>query len=84
MSLSDMAEAKGVKQETVISYIEELVGEDVDISYLKKEFSYKELDTILDAFEECETTTLSPVYEYLSKKKKKTTYAKLRLARLFI
>ncbi len=86
MELSDIADARGVKQETIVSHIEELLeeGADLDIEYLKKEFAYKELETLQDAFNACDTTTLSPVYNYLIKKKKRTNYLKLRLARLFL
>ncbi len=86
LGLSDIADARGVKQDTIVAHIEELIqeGADLDIEHLKKEFAYKELDTIIDAFDECDTTTLSPVYNYLTKKKKKPTYLKLRIARLFL
>lgn len=86
LELSDIADARGVKQDTIVAHIEELLeeGVELDIEHLKKEFAYKELDTIIDAFDECKTTTLSPVYNYLSKKKKKPTYLKLRIARLFL
>ncbi|MCX6703627.1 MAG: AAA family ATPase [Candidatus Zambryskibacteria bacterium] len=86
MSLGEVADVRGVKQDTIVSHIEELVedGIDIDIDHLKKEFAYKELDTIIDAFDTCDTTTLSPVYNYLSKLKKKPTYLKLRIARLFL
>lgn len=86
MELSDIADARGVKQDTIVAHIEELVeeGVDLDINHLKKEFGYKELDLIHEAFDACDTTTLSPVYNYLAKKKKKPTYLKLRIARLFL
>jgi len=86
MELSSIADARGVKQETIVSHMEELLeeGADLDIEYLKSEFAYKELDMILEAFEVCETTVLTPVYNYLIKKKKRTNYLKLRLARLFL
>ncbi|MHB1316737.1 MAG: helix-turn-helix domain-containing protein, partial [Minisyncoccota bacterium] len=86
LELSVIADARGVKQDTIVSHIEELIEEgiDLDIAYLKKDFGYKELDTIHEAFDACDTTTLSPVYNYLSKKKKKSTYLKLRIARLFL
>lgn len=86
LGLSDIADARGVKQDTIVAHIEELIeeGVDLDINHLKKEFAYKELDTIHEAFDVCDTKTLSPVYNYLSKKKKKPTYLKLRIARLFL
>ncbi len=86
--LGDIAEARGVKQETIVSHIEDLLAEDrkncPDITYLKRELKRSELDEILTAFKKCKTTTLSPVFNYLHKEKKKTTYLKIRLARLFL
>lgn len=86
VSLEEIADARGVKQETIVGHLEDLIqdGNEIDIDYLQKEFKYGELDDILEAFQELDTTTLSPVYNYLSKKKKKPTYLKLRLARLFL
>jgi ATP-dependent exoDNAse (exonuclease V) alpha subunit len=86
ISLEEIAEARGVKQETIISHIEDLMqaGNEIEIDYLQKEFKRGELEDILDAFQELDTTTLSPVYNYLAKNKKKPTYLKLRLARLFL
>lgn len=86
LELSDIADARGVKQDTIVAHIEELLeeGAELDIEHLKKEFAYKELDTIHEAFDACDTQTLSPVYNYLAKKKKKPTYLKLRIARLFL
>lgn len=86
LELSEIADARGVKQDTIVAHIEELIqeGVDLDINHLKKEFAYKELDTIIDAFDTCDTTTLAPVYNYLTKLKKKPTYLKLRIARLFL
>lgn len=86
LELSDIADARGVKQDTIVAHIEELLeeGAELDIEHLKKEFAYKELDTIHEAFDTCDTQTLSPVYNYLAKKKKKPTYLKLRIARLFL
>ncbi len=86
LGLRDIADARGVKQDTVVAHIEELISEGVELrlDHLKKDFAYKELDVIHDAFDACDTTTLSPVYNYLLKKKKKPTYLKLRVARLFL
>ena len=55
-----------------------------DITYLKKELKRSEMDDILAAFKKCKTTTLSPVYNLMIKEKKKTTYLKIRIARLFL
>lgn len=86
ISLKDIAKARGVKEETIVSHIEDLQKENKcpDVDYLKRELKRSELDDILDAFESCNTTTLSPVYNYLLKKKKKPSYLKIRLARLFL
>lgn len=85
MSLALIAEARGVKQETIVSHIEDLIKEDKcpDVDYLKRELKRSELDDILAAFEEAGTDTLSPVYNLLLKRKKKPSYLKIRLARLF-
>ncbi|TSC70894.1 MAG: AAA ATPase [Parcubacteria group bacterium Gr01-1014_46] len=84
--LKDIAKARGVKEETIVSHIEDLKKENKypDVEYLKRELKRSELDDILDAFDVCNTTTLSPVYNYLMKKKKKPNYLKIRLARLFL
>ena len=55
-----------------------------DITYLKRELKRSELDDILEAFRKTKTTTLSPVYNLLMKQKKKPSYLKIRLARLFL
>ena len=84
--LKDIAEARGVKQETIVSHIEDLMAQKKcpDILYLKRELKRSELDDILSAFKKIKITTLSPVYNLMAKQKKKTSYLKLRLARLFL
>jgi len=84
--LSEIADARGVKPETIVSHIEDLVteGKCPDILYLKRELKRTELEDIVRAFEKCGTTTLSPTYNLLMKQKKKTTYLKIRIARLFL
>lgn len=84
--LSDIAEARGVKQETIVSHVEDLIAEKKcpDITYLKRELKRSELDDILLAFKKCKSTTLSPVFNMMAKNKKKTSYLKIRLARLFL
>ncbi|MSU45100.1 MAG: helicase [Candidatus Zambryskibacteria bacterium] len=86
VSLKDIAEARGVKEETIVSHIEDLKIENncPDIDYLKRELKRSELEDIMKAFQKTETTTLSPVYNLLLKQKKKPSYLKIRLARLFI
>lgn len=84
--LSDIATARGVKQETIISHIETLREKKdcPDITYLKRELKRSELEDILSAFKKTNNTTLSSVYNLLLKNKKKPTYFKIRLARLFL
>lgn len=84
--LDKIARTRGVKAETIISHIEDMVSEGnaPDVTYLKRELKRSELDDILLAFEKCKTTTLSPVYNYLQKQKKKPSYLKIRIARLFL
>jgi ATP-dependent DNA helicase PIF1 len=85
-SLDEIAKKRGLKQETIVSHIEDLreKGSCPDISYLRYEFKRSELEDILKAFEKAGTTTLSPVYNILAKQKKKPSYLKIRLARLFV
>ncbi len=84
--LKDIATARGVKEETIVSHIEDLKLENKcpDVDYLRRELKRGELDDILDAFHDCNTTSLAPVYNFLMKKKKKPNYLKIRLARLFL
>ncbi|OHB09548.1 MAG: hypothetical protein A3H52_00130 [Candidatus Zambryskibacteria bacterium RIFCSPLOWO2_02_FULL_39_26] len=84
--LDNIARNRGVKQETIISHIEDLIlkGNCPDISYLKRELKRSEFDDIISAFQKAGTTTLSPVYNLLLRQKKNPTYLKLRLTRLFL
>ena len=86
VSLSGIAERRGVNQETIISHIEKLIEQDKcpDIDHLRRGIRKSEFDFIAEAFEKLGTKTLAPVYNYLQKNKKKTTYLKIRLVRLFI
>jgi ATP-dependent exoDNAse (exonuclease V) alpha subunit len=86
LPLADLAQARGVKEETIVSHIEDLVAEKncPDVTYLKRELLRSELDDILEAFRKTKTTTLAPVYNLLLKQKKKPSYLKIRLARLFL
>lgn len=84
--LDEIAKARGVKQETIVSHIEILKEKKdcPDIMYLKRELKRSELEDILKAFKKVDSTTLSSVFNYLQKQKKKSTYLKIRLARLFL
>jgi ATP-dependent exoDNAse (exonuclease V) alpha subunit len=86
MSLAMIADKRGIKQETVVSHIEDLIKENncPDVDYLKRELKRSELEEIIDAFNELETDTLSSVYNLLLKRKKKPSYLKIRIARLFL
>ena len=55
-----------------------------DIQYLRHEFKRSELDNILSAFRDTDAKTLSPVWNLLIKRKTRTPYLKIRLARLFL
>lgn len=86
MPLAVIADKRGIKQETVVSHIEDLIkeGDCPDVDYLKKELKRSELEEIVDAFDELKTDTLSSVYNLLLKRKKKPSYLKIRIARLFV
>lgn len=86
MPLTEIADKRAVKPETIISHIEDLVADKncPDIDYLKRELKHSEMEDILSAFKKAGTTTLSPVFNLLIKQKKKSTYLKIRLARLFL
>ena len=86
MSLEKIAKARGVKEETIISHVEDLMMEKKcpDITYLKYELKHNELNDILSAFAKSGSLTLSPVYNILMRQKKKPSYLKIRLARLFL
>ncbi len=85
-SIVDIAAAREVTKETVLSHIEKLIETepDLDISYLRKELSPKLLDKILRAFEELvgenPELRLSPVKTKLGDK---VSFADIRLGRLF-
>jgi DNA-binding CsgD family transcriptional regulator len=86
MSLAMIADKRGIKQETVVSHVEDLMKENncPDVDYLKRELKRSELEEIIDAFGELETDTLSSVYNLLLKRKNKPSYLKIRIARLFL
>lgn len=86
MTLKEIAEKRGLKPETIISHIEDmrLKKSCPDFNYLRYELKRGELEDILLAFEKSKTTTLSPVYDILAREKKKPSYLKIRLARLFL
>lgn len=85
-SLDEIAKERKVKKETIISDIEKILENDtsLNLSFLKKEFKYGELEDILKIFKKTKGTILAPVMTVLKKEKKNTTYLKLRIARLFL
>ncbi len=84
--LAEIADKRAVKQETIVSHIEDLMAENKcpDIDYLKRELKRSELEDITAAFAKSGTTILTPVYNLLIKQNKRTPYLKIRLARLFL
>jgi len=84
--VADIADARGVTAETIVSHVEDLIadGNCPDITYLKRELKRSELEDILSVFKKAGTRTLSPVYNLLIKQKKRTPYLKIRIARLFL
>jgi ATP-dependent exoDNAse (exonuclease V) alpha subunit len=85
-SLDEIARKRGVKAETIVSHIEDMMreGDCPDVSYLRRELKRGEFDDIAATFEKAGTKTLSPVYNMLMREKKKPSFLKLRLVRLFI
>ena len=86
LPLSEIADRRVVTPETIISHIEKLREKKQcpDVDYLKRELRRGEFDDIVEAFETVKTETLAPIYNYLAKHKKKSTYLKIRLVRLFL
>jgi DNA-binding CsgD family transcriptional regulator len=84
--LSEIADKRAVTGETIVAHIEKLLEKNKcpDITYLRHEFKRSELDNILSAFEETKAKILSPVWNLLIKRKTRTPYLKIRLARLFL
>ncbi len=84
--LVEIADARAVTGETIVSHIEKLLEKNKcpDITYLRHEFKRYELDNILSAFRDSKAKTLSPVWNLLIKRKTRTPYLKIRLARLFL
>ncbi|MBU6431643.1 helix-turn-helix domain-containing protein, partial [Patescibacteria group bacterium] len=79
--LAEIAEARGVKEETIISHLEKLKAKDptLDLSaYKPKEEIFK---IVSNAFKNSKDTKLSPVFHALGGK---YSYEELRLVRLFL
>ena len=89
LPLAEIAKRRAVTAETIISHIEKILERKnknyiPDISHLRYELKRGEMDEIHDAFKQTGTVILSPVYNLLDKQKKKPSYLKIRLARLFL
>lgn len=81
LTVNQIADARNIAPSTVTTHIQELVnrGLDLDIEYLRP--TGARFETIKTAFEQCETTALSPVRELLGDS---FSYDELRFARLFL
>jgi hypothetical protein len=80
LPIKEIAKQRNLKEETIISHLEKLVGqEDIDLEYLRP--SAYRFEKIKNAFEETGDTKLFPVREILGND---FSYNELRLARLFL
>ncbi|HET8575394.1 MAG TPA: helix-turn-helix domain-containing protein [Candidatus Paceibacterota bacterium] len=81
LSLTEIAQARGVTEGTIIGHLEKLLAEDadMDISYLKPKTA--RMKKITDAFKKANDTKLTPVKQLLGNS---FTFDELRLARLFL
>ncbi len=81
LSLAEMANRQGLRQNTIVSHLEKLIDSktqiDIDIDYLMPE--KKVYNAIAKGFDKCGLEKLKPVYEYL---KGRYSYDDLRLVRL--
>ncbi len=89
LSLDEIAKRRAVTSETIISHVEKILerkNKDYipDIEHLRYELKRSEMDDIHEAFKKVGTQTLSPIYNYLESQKKKPSYLKIRIARLFL
>jgi len=81
LSLAEIAEKESLREGTILSHIEKLIEDNVqiDIEYLMpKKFIYRQIEK---GFNECGLEKLKPVYEYLQEK---YSYDELKLVRLNI
>lgn len=82
-SLAEIAQARGVKEETIISHFEKLKEKDpnIDLTVYKKTLKENDFKIISDAFKKTKETKLAPIFNALGGK---YSYEELRLARLFL
>lgn len=80
-SLAEIAQARGVREGTIISHLEKLKEKDskIDLNLYKPQ--EKDLKIMADAFKKTKEEKLSPVFSALDGK---YSYEQLRLARLFL
>ncbi|MEX0933463.1 MAG: AAA family ATPase [Candidatus Paceibacterota bacterium] len=83
LSLKEMAAARNLKEETIISHIEKLLesGQSIDITHLTPRMEYA--DEVIALFKKSKDKALTPVMRKLEKKDIDVTYAELRFIRLF-
>lgn len=83
LSIKEIAEKRGLKERTVVAYMEKLMlqGVELDLDYLKKSFKKDRLKKIKKAFEESGDTKLLPVREILGKD---FSFDEIRVARLIL
>ncbi|MCK4745227.1 DNA helicase RecQ [Candidatus Parcubacteria bacterium] len=81
LPISEIAAEHKFKEGTIIAHIEKLIllGEDIDISYLKPPF--EKFKKIKAAFEKCGDKKLKPVFNLL---KEEYPYDEIRIAKLFL
>lgn len=81
LPLSEIAEAQGFKEETIVRHIEKFIeaGENIDIDYLKP--PRERFEKIKAAFEKCGDERLKPVFEFLGEK---YSYDEIRLVKIFL
>jgi len=83
LSIKEIAEKRGLKERTVVAYMEKLMlqGVELNLDYLKKSFKKDRLKKIKKAFEESGDTKLLPVREILGKD---FSFDEIRVARLIL
>jgi hypothetical protein len=83
MTIKEIAKKRGLKERTVVGYMEKLMleGVELDLDYLKKTFKKDRLKKIKEAFEESGDTKLLPVREILGKD---FSFDEIRIARLLL
>lgn len=81
LSLADIAKARGLAFDTIVSHLERLVdgGAKLDLNHLKP--SLEVFNKIKNAFSHCGTEKLKPVFEYLNEE---YDYELIRLVRVLI